>query len=519
VVQVRTKIRRIALALAAAVAAGGTMWAILDPLDATANDIRAMNWTTCPAYSDEVLGALFPGKAQAARLLVNRLSCGTVSVPQDYRAPRGRQVTIAVTRLPATDRAHRLGRLALNPGGPGGSGYLMPVKLSLGNATAARLNERYDLIGFDPRGVGNSTKVECPLAPTGPGVWPLTEANAQSAYDTQVQQNQNCAQVDRAFLAQIGTVTIARDLDQLRIALRDKTLNYFGGSWGTYLGAVYRSMYPDNVGRMFLDSVTPPTASLVTASDQRADATERDALRQVAWIAARDATYGLGSTADQVQRSILALQADYDSHPRTFIDMPQPVDGAMVAMLTIQPSPLWAQVAQVYKDLRAATTGGPTPASLLEFLSGGQTGGSTPPPDGMPETNNATMQLATQCMDDPYRPTFAEAWATFQKRVASHALTGRALSFEATCAGWPITGTAYQLRGGGGSLVLAGHRWESTAPYEMAEQMQATIGGKLFTVDDDVHGSVSRVDDCAADLVNYFTTGKIDRGCAGIPSA
>lgn len=123
---------------------------------------QAIEWQTCPQYTDEELRAQGVRENELAeyRRLLGRLECGTLSVPQNYADPRGKQISIGVTRLKATDQAHRLGSLALNPGGPGGSGYLMPIEVV---RKGAELNRRYDLIGFDPRGVGHSTKVECPV--------------------------------------------------------------------------------------------------------------------------------------------------------------------------------------------------------------------------------------------------------------------------------------------------------------------------------------------------------------------
>ncbi|TDE38228.1 alpha/beta fold hydrolase, partial [Nonomuraea mesophila] len=134
-----------------------------------------VSWRDCPAYSDDVLRSRRVPDARIPefRRLLDRLECGTVKVPLDHGKPDGRQITVAITRLKATNRPRRLGSLAVNPGGPGGSGYLMPIDMIMGNASAARLNERYDLVGFDPRGVGYSTKVDCKgPGPGGPGPGP-----------------------------------------------------------------------------------------------------------------------------------------------------------------------------------------------------------------------------------------------------------------------------------------------------------------------------------------------------------
>jgi hypothetical protein len=127
------------------------------PSMAQASDsATAISWQACPQYSDAVLNALGVTNDKTAQFrgLWARTECGTASVPLDYGNPDGRRITVALTRLAATDHAHRLGSLAMNPGGAGGSGYLLPIQIVMRNTANAQLNDHYDLIGFDPRGVG-----------------------------------------------------------------------------------------------------------------------------------------------------------------------------------------------------------------------------------------------------------------------------------------------------------------------------------------------------------------------------
>jgi pimeloyl-ACP methyl ester carboxylesterase len=128
------------------------------------------------------------------RALLARTDCGTVQVPLDYRRPSGTKVTVAISRLRATDQRHKLGSMAVNPGGPGGSGYLMPHELALTSPQFAALAEKYDLIGFDPRGVGYSTRAACAqpggdVTPPDIPAGPLTAETAKKIYDFQALQN------------------------------------------------------------------------------------------------------------------------------------------------------------------------------------------------------------------------------------------------------------------------------------------------------------------------------------------
>lgn len=478
-----------------------------------------VDWKPCPTYSEEALRAMVPpDRLERFRALLARLECGTVTVPLDYRRPGGRQVTVALTRLRAADPARRLGSLALNPGGPGGSGYLLPVEMLATSDAVAGLNARYDLVGFDPRGVGYSTTVDCePLGGDGddPPAGPLTEAAARRIYDRDVAAVAACGRSDPDFLGQLTTENVARDLDRVRAALGERKLNFLGVSWGTWLGVVYRGLHPDRVGRMFLDSVAIPRFSVPAFEDGRAAAAERNAGRMAAWIARHHDTYGFGATAEQVRAAVIALRADYDAHPRRFTDLDVPVDGAFVALAASQDAPVWPLASRVLAELRDAT--GPTaPPTVKEILGDG--GGPTePPPADLPERFNRTMNLAAFCNEDPSRLGFNAAWAAYQRRLAGNPMTGRAGGFSAGCAGWPLPVRAVQLRPGGGSLVLSGHRYETPSPYEWTLEMKDLVGGRLYTVDDDVHGSAPQEPACAADVVSYFDTGRIDGGCPGVP--
>ncbi|MEV2273069.1 alpha/beta fold hydrolase [Nonomuraea africana] len=500
---------------------------------ATAAD-SAVAWHACPAYSDEVLEArgLTGQQMSRFRALMKRAECGTAKVPLDYRQPNGRQITVALLRLKAVDRARRLGSIFLNPGGPGVSGYLMPLDLILRGEQGRRLNDRYDLIGFDPRGVGYSTKVSCPAPgqqkPTGaegkattrdPGgekAGPLTREAAKRMYDGEVAANIACGRSDRDFLGRLTTANVARDVDRVRIGLGERTLNFIGVSWGTRLGVVYRSLFPGNVGRMFLDSVMGPRYRQDEYTVASAAAAERNFSRMAAWLAERHDTYGFGSTQKQVRAAILALLRAYDAEPKTFTDLPMPIDGGVVSMLASQNSPDWGRAGKALAQLRDVT-GTTAPPAIKEIFN--NTGTRMPP--GAPEIQNTTMRQGVACNEDPSRLGFSAAWAAYQRNLEEHPVTGRGARFSVQCAGWPLPVQETPLRRTGGSLVLVGHRHEVITPYEWTKQMRTAVGGTLFTVDDDLHGSVTKVpqSDCTAELLRYFTTGRIGRGCDGVPVA
>jgi pimeloyl-ACP methyl ester carboxylesterase len=513
-------VRRRAVPLGAvlAVALGALVAGVPTAMAGARHSERTIGWHACPAYSDDALRArgLSDEQLPKFRDLLARTECGTVTVPLDYQRPKGRRITVAFTRLKAVDQSRRLGSVAVNPGGPGGSGYLMPLDALVTNAESAALNQRYDLIGFDPRGVGYSSKVNCPEPETGvkkpPG--PLTEDVARQMHERQVRDNQACGRFDPSFLGEITTENVARDLDQVRMALHERKLNFLGVSWGTWLGAVYRTIFPNSVGRMFLDSVAIPVFRMDAFEDGRAAAAERNFSRLAAWVAQHHDTYGFGTSREQVESAVLAMRRSYDANPVRFTDLPIAADGWMIAVLASQDSPIWPTVTQALKELRNHTDTA-APPTVKAIFGGGPAQASSAE---APEEFNPTMHHAAFCNEDPSRLDFSAAWAAYQRRLDRNPVTGPASKFSAGCAGWPLPVQRVRVHDTHGSVVLSGHRYESISPYEWTTQMQSTIGGTVFTVNDDIHGSVLFEPDCAAKMVSYFDTGRIDSGCEGTPA-
>lgn len=478
----------------------------------------AVSWRTCPYYSDDVLRYLgVPDNGiPAYRAILNRMECGTVRVPLDYRRPAGQKITVALTRLRAVDQAHRLGALAVNPGGPGGSGYLIPVKALTINSVDARLNQRYDLIGFDPRGVGYSTTFDCPQNSPSAPVGPLTRAQAKAIFDAGAARNASCGHAAPAFLRSLTTANVARDMDRIRAALGERRLNYLGVSWGTWLGEVYHTQFAAHVGRMFLDSVVSPYFPLGSDSfnAQRADAAERDYHRMAAWIAQHNDAYGFGTTAAQVTAAVMAMRARYDAQPKTFTDLDRPIDGTLIATAAHNNSQSWPLAAEALKELRDPSAGPAAPPAVKQLF--GAAPQQTPPP-GAPPQSNPTMGNATRCNEDPSRSDFTRAWHDYQAMLTRDPVTGRANPFNAGCAGWPLPVQQYRVHRTPASVVLSGHLYETNTVYQWTPQAQAAIGGTVFTVRDDVHISVVQVPACAAQALSYLNTGRIGPGCAGSP--
>ncbi|WP_163567952.1 alpha/beta fold hydrolase [Fodinicola feengrottensis] len=198
--------------------------ALAAPVTAAAPTIQ---WGACPPDI-----AAEPGAAA--------LQCGTISVPLDYKRPSGPHINVAVSKLTATDKAKRRGVMLLNPGGPGGPGLDLP--LVFGSLMPASVLQSYDLIGFDPRGLGHSNPLTCGLsAQQQQNLIPYPSPDGFAAQvASQRQVVQQCFDHSGAQLPYITTANTARDMDQIRMGLGEPKISYLGYSYGTYLGAVYR---------------------------------------------------------------------------------------------------------------------------------------------------------------------------------------------------------------------------------------------------------------------------------------
>ncbi|WP_308377062.1 alpha/beta hydrolase [Streptomyces sp. ISL-99] len=231
-----------------------------------------------------------------------KLQCSSVEVPLNHADPRGRKITLALSRVRHTARKFQ-GPLLVNPGGPGGSGLSLAGFVA--GALPRKVAAQYDVIGFDPRGVGASKPAfDCRpghASPVRPDSVPRGEKDERANVHRAQAFAKACGDKYGDVLPHINTVNAARDLDVVRRALGARRINYFGYSYGTYLGAVYAKLYPQRVRRLALDSIVDPTGTWYDnniAQDYAFDARHK---AFAAWVAKYDATYGLGSDPAEVE--------------------------------------------------------------------------------------------------------------------------------------------------------------------------------------------------------------------------
>ncbi|MGW0332774.1 alpha/beta hydrolase [Streptomyces sp. NPDC003011] len=288
--------KRAAVLCAAAVVMAGTVTAV--PADASTPTVPPTAQAAKPSWK------------KCGTTDYPTLQCASLKVPLDHAKPGGKRITLALSRVPHTAKTYQ-GPLLVNPGGPGGSGLTLAgfVASSLPEAVAAQ----YDVIGFDPRGVGASRPaLDCKpghFDPVRPDSVPSTPATERANLSRAKSFAAACGKKYASVLPYIDTVSAVRDMDAIRRALGAKRINYFGYSYGTYLGAVYAKLYPERVRRLVLDSVVDPTG--VWYDDNLAqDHAFNDRHRALmSWIARHDATYGLGTDPERIEAAWYAMRA------------------------------------------------------------------------------------------------------------------------------------------------------------------------------------------------------------------
>ncbi|MFE7116491.1 alpha/beta hydrolase [Streptomyces sp. NPDC057654] len=245
------------------------------------------------------------------------VECASVEVPLDYSHPDGERISVAISRQKATDSKARRGVLFYNPGGPGGSGLTdwygkSAPKEQFKNTP---LNASYDLIGFDPRGVGKSAPLRCAKLdlpditsrPTG------KDFDHFAAWAKEFEKS--CDELDGQRRKYFNTRNTARDMNVIRAALGERRINYVGYSYGTYLGAVYGSLFASRLDRSVLDSSMHPDKTGYAYMTWKAEAARRFVEEWAGWAAERDKTFGLGASVSEVMATVEAVSSRLAGHP------------------------------------------------------------------------------------------------------------------------------------------------------------------------------------------------------------
>ncbi|GIF05928.1 alpha/beta hydrolase [Actinoplanes siamensis] len=249
----------------------------------------AAHWSPCPDVPEKLIGRGAAGMSY---------DCATVAVPRDWAQPdNGQTYDVAMIRVRSTSQKNRIGSLLVNPGGPGGSGVDIAVYLSFGQAMGglpAEITDRFDIVGFDPRGVSRSSPIKCISdsdqdASFGADPDPVSQASFDQLTALNKKIADGCGRKYGDQLPNFSTEQAARDMDALRTAVGDSKLTYLGFSYGTLLGATYAQLFPQNVRALVLDGAVDPTENYVESSETQAKGFERAFGNFTAWCKANPA--------------------------------------------------------------------------------------------------------------------------------------------------------------------------------------------------------------------------------------
>ncbi|WEH39801.1 alpha/beta hydrolase [Streptomyces sp. AM 2-1-1] len=434
----------------------------------------------------------------------SRWRCATVQVPLDYAKPDGDTIGISLIRRQASDSRARIGSLLFNFGGPGGSGVSM---LPQAASEYGKLNSRYDLVSFDPRGVAASEGVDCrsdgatEAALKRVDMTPDTPAEEAAFVEDGVDMGAGCEKNSGTVLPHLTTTNTARDMDLIRQVLGDEKLYYFGISYGTELGGTYADLFPTHVGRVVLDAVVDPTADTVGHARNQTEGFQR---------ALENYLKDRGEDPEAGSARIARLLAKLDENPL-------PTDsGRMLSeslALTGIVTPLyskdsWPVLTQALDEAENNGTGN-TLLALADSYNGRDDAGHY---DTMTQS-----QRAISCADDRARPTLDDARALLPEFRELSPVFGAFLAWDTAgwCAGWPVPGehdTPEASAPGAAPILVIGTTGDPATPYEGAKRMADELGegvGVMLTNRGEGHGSYG-TGTCVTDRTDaYLLDGKV----------
>ena len=448
---------------------------------------QKLNWTAC-------------GVAQ----------CADLTVPVDYRnADNSKTVKIAVLKMTATGT--KQGSIVVNPGGPGGSG--IDYASYADGIVGASVRESFDIVGFDPRGVGKSQPIDC-LSDADLDTFLGVDPTPDDTADEVALQNAGrklgagCETNSPDLLPFVSTEEVAQDMDILRAAVGDKKLNYMGKSYGTFLGSTYAGLFPQKVGRMVLDGVLPPDITSQEMNLGQAEGFER-ATRAYMQDCVDNGNCPFGTTLEQGMTNLRSFLEGLDANPLPTGD-PKGVKlnsawGSLGVGYAMYDQSLWPTLTEAVVKAKAGD-GGPLMLMADQYASRTPSGGYT--------GNIMEVIYAVNCLDRPDSPDLS-SYVQAAKEAETKAPTwGSFLAWSSTACGvWPVKGTGPGPHtisaAGSGPIVVVGTTRDPATPYEWSVRLRKELSNAvLLTWDGDGHTAYRRSNACIDDAIDgYFVNG------------
>jgi pimeloyl-ACP methyl ester carboxylesterase len=468
---------------------------------------QKLSWEECPHPSTAGGGGSTPTPLPDG----DTWQCAIMKAPLDWAEPEGDTIDIALIRARASGAAgDRIGSLIFNFGGPGGSGV---TTLPAFGEEYATLRTRYDLVSFDPRGVGRSAPVECQNdaqldAYFQQDATPDDAAERTGLLDSTREFNAACEENSAKVLPHVRTTDAARDLDLMRQVLGDDKLYYFGISYGTELGGVYAHLFPVNVGRAVFDAVVDPAQNPEQGSLGQARGFQLALDNFAAHCVSQAEGCPIGDSAQDVQDRIAQLLEDLDRAPITGIP---PRELTQTAATNGIAQALYSQDFWEYltEGLEQAYDGnGQILMALSDVMNGRRPNGEY--------SNITAANVAINCADDRPRYTVGQVERSLPEFRAASPLFGDFLAWSMiSCTDWPVAGAADHpdvSAPGSAPILVVGNTGDPATPYEGTRAMVRALGegvGVELTYQGQGHGAYHSGNECVRDAVNgYLLDGK-----------
>ena len=428
------------------------------------------------------------------------LDCARLDVPVDYTDPDGETLSIALVRRAAA--GERRGALLWNPGGPGGSGVEMVRELAEAGVPQ-RITDAFDLIGFDPRGVAMSDGIDCGSEIAADlDDYPTTDAAVADMVADIEALARECSTRYGSLLVQLGSNNVVRDMDRIRAALGEDTMNFIGYSYGTRLGSLYLELFPDRVGKLVLDASLPPEPAVLALTAGQVGQMQANLSTWLQGCTQFDASCdpaALGNAVLRRANELLQLMESDDEAIAAMAAQEVDVLGSLVQVSVTEPGVGDLSLAPVLSYLETGDSNSLVQfANLLESLLA----------DEDEEEGSDAIERAVICADDSVRPDVSQVLAEVEPfNQLSDLFAEASLPQAAICAGWPaavdpvLPVTTQSLN----NVVVIGGIADANTPLAWSQQMAAAIGSPLITSTHRGHTVVfSDVSSCVDDQIVAF---------------
>lgn len=413
--------------------------------------------------------------------------CATLEVPLDYDDPGGERIEIYAERTPAS--GDRLGALFVNPGGPGAGGADFAGVLAM--ILPSEITERFDIVGVDPRGTGNSTPIDCGVdAAELYGVDPTIEDDddRQALLDISEAYVDDCADRFGDLLPHVGTRNVARDMDTVREAMGDEQLSFLGFSYGSAIGQVYADLFPDRIRSMVLDGILDLGPTGIELAASQAAGFETALERFVQFCDAAEGCRVAGETLDAIDE-VLALSEEPGGIPAPDADRPAgPGEATLGITYALYSQALWSQLDQALSDARGGD------GSRLVRLADGYIG-----------IGDFEVYFAVNCLDFAWPSDPDEFFDAAKAAAEDSPYFGEAIVNDyVRCALWPVEQDPLEATSAPGAppILVISTTGDPATPYEagvtVAERLESGI---LVTNEGDGHTVVADGNRCIDDLV------------------